>query len=156
KDNRLAYVDWHLRPTAHKNPWPALPEWTYGCSLALPLEWALAVNGFDETCDGLSFEDVIFGLHLSNRGYPILFDERMSVIQDRTPGQCGPVMVRRDKGVSPKDKSHSQIDKLGRLDRALHPIDLREIRKNVLAGGEWPLPWGPTHDWFDNQPLSEM
>jgi len=156
RDARMTYTDWHLRPTAHKNPWPALPEWTYGCSLALPLEWALAVNGFDETCDGLSGEDGIFGWMLHNRGYPILFDERLSVIQDRTPGQCGPVMIRRDKGVSPHDASHALLAKLGKLDRAAHPIDLRQIRKDVLAGKDWPKPWGPTHHFFDNQPLSEM
>lgn len=156
KDHRMKSIAWHMKPKGLKNPWPAHPDWTYGCSLALPLEWALAVNGFDEMCDGLSYEDTVFGTMLANRGYPILFDERMKVTQDRTPGHTDPAAMRKDKGVSPKDKSHSQIERTRKATQALHPIDLRQIRKDVLAGKDWPKPWGPSSDWFDAQPIAEM
>ena len=45
--------------------------WLYGCTLALPLEWCLETNGFEEGCDGLSGEDYIFGFMLENNGHRI-------------------------------------------------------------------------------------
>lgn len=131
-------------------------EWFFGCNFALPLEWALQVNGCDETCDGLSAQDCIFGLMLQNNGFPLMYDKRMAVVEDRTPEYLGPVMIRRDKGVSPNDKSHALVTMLMGLKRAMHPFDLRDVRNKVLAGEPFPVPTEPTHDWFDGQPLSEM
>lgn len=131
-------------------------EWSYGCTLALPLEWALQVNGLDENCDGLSFEDVIFGLMLQNNGYPMKFDYRMKIIEDRTPEHLGPAMIRKDKGVSPNDKSHALLRALEVRKTASHPINLRQIRADALAGKPFPPPWGPSKDWWDQQPVSEM
>lgn len=131
-------------------------EWFFGCTNALPLDWALAVNGYDETCDGLSMEDVIFGLMLQNNGYPICYDRRMKIVEDRTPEQIGKPMRREDKGVSPKDKSHTMLAMLRDLKRAMHQWDLREIKKSLSEGHEFPIPKEPTNDWYDGQPLSEM
>ena len=84
-------------------------EWMFGCNFALPLEWALQVNGVDQTCDGLSMEDAIFGLQLQNNGFPIMYDKRMKIVEDRTPEHCGPVMRREDKGESRlMNHSHAQ------------------------------------------------
>lgn len=130
--------------------------WCFGCTFALPLEWALNVNGVDSTCDGLSMEDVIFGNTLTNAGYPIYYDPRMSMVEDRTPGQLGTPMRREDKGISPNDKSHGLLSKMRGVKRAIHPIDLRKIRDSVLAGNPFPPAWGPTEDWWDGQKTSEM
>lgn len=138
------------------NPCPAGGDWLFGCNFALPIAWALAVNGVDETCDGLSMEDVIFGRHLQNAGYPIQFDSRMKIVEDRTPGKTGPTMIRRDKGVSPNDKSHALLEKIGGLSRASHPIDIPKIREAVLKGMKFPKATEPTRDWYDQQPLNEM
>jgi hypothetical protein len=35
-------------------------------------------------------------------------------------------------------------------------FELRDLRRRVLAGEPFPVPTGPTHDWRDGQPLSEM
>ena len=137
-------------------PFRMPPEWSYGCTFALPTAWALEVNGFDETCDGASAEDSIFGMYLKNCGKALKYDYRMKVIQDRTPGQTGPAMIRRDKGVSPNDKSHAQLAMLRPLKRSMHQWDLNTVRADRLAGKPWPIPTGPTHDWYDGQPLSEM
>jgi hypothetical protein len=138
------------------HPHNAPGQWWYGCSTALPLEWALAVNGYDESCDGSSMEDVIFGMHLANAGYPIKFDPRMHVIEDRTPGQLGPVMKREDKGNSPNDKSHALLDRLKGRASAAHTINLRQIREDLAKGLPFPMPAGPFVDWYDGQPLGEM
>jgi glycosyltransferase involved in cell wall biosynthesis len=138
------------------NPTPCGGDWLFGCNFALPLEWALEVNGVDETCDGLSMEDVIFGNHLKNAGKPIKFDSRMKIVEDRTPGKTGPTMVRRDKGVSPNDKSHALLKKLGDLKRAQHGFDIRKVRDQARKGFGFPKPWGPKVDWYDQEPLSEM
>lgn len=154
EDNRVEYVKKYW--SALENPYPCPGSWWYGCSTALPLEWALQVNGYDETCDGLSGEDYVFGTMLQNNGYPIRFDVRMGIIEDRTPAKLGPVMKREDKGVSPNDKSHALLDMLKDLKRARHPWDLRQIRAHLRTGLGWPRPTWPTKDWYDGQPLSEL
>ncbi len=153
-DSRGQYCEQHYR--GMNPPFKAPGEWTYGCAIALPLEWALSVGGLDESCDGLSGEDYVFGLMLANHGYPIMFDPRMKLVEDRTPGETDPVSIRRDKGVSPSDKSHKLLELLRGRKTALHAFDLRAERAKILAGGEWSPPWGPTFDFFDNQPISEM
>jgi len=152
KDSRLLHV------TANKlgNPFDAPGEWFFGCSSAMPLNWILNIGGWDETCDGLSMEDVIAGLMLQNSGYPIKYDTRMMLLEDRTPGTLGPAFKREDKGVSPNDKSHALLAMLKDRKTAMHGFDIREVRRKVLAGEPWPKPWGPTHDFYDGQPVSEM
>ena len=153
-DNRLAIVKQHWGKLS--NPYAAPPEWTYGCTIALPLEWALAVNGFEELCDGMRYEDVFFGMMLANSGFPIKYDTRFGVVQDRTPGKCGPMLRGGDKGESPNDKSHKILEMVRSAKRTLHQWDLRQVRADVLAGKPFPIPTGPTTDWYDGQPLSEM
>lgn len=131
-------------------------DWAFGCTLALPLEWALHVNGYDEVCDGLSMEDVIFGIMLQNNGFDLRFDRRMAVVQDRTPDRLGLAMVRKDKGVSPQDKSHALLKRMSLLRHASHPFIIRELRNRVLQGAPWPPPWGPVFDWFDQQRVDQM
>lgn len=137
-------------------PTPAPGEWAFGCTLALPLEWCLMVNGYDEMCDGLSMEDVIFGLQLANNNLDLRFDHRMAIVEDRTPSEIGDTMKREDKGKSPNDKSHAMLNMLRYRKRAGHKFDLRKVRADVLAGGPWPAAWGPTRDFWDNQPINEM
>lgn len=153
EDPREKYVRkfWHT-PPPHKCP----GEWSFGCNIACPLEWALAVNGFCETCDGAGFEDPFFGLFLANSGHETRYDLRMKMIEDRTPSELGNPITKTDKGCTPLDKSHKIKERLEKRKTALHDIDLRQIRSDVMRGLPFPIPTGPTHDWFDGQPLSEM
>lgn len=113
------------------------------------------MNGFDETCNPVGCEDIMFGAMLANNGYPIYYDMRMMLYEDRTPGfETSP--PRRDKGISPQDKSHALTYKLSRLKRAAHNRDIRAIRASVLNGGLWPVPTEPTNDWYDSENLSTM
>lgn len=153
EDPRELYVREHWAAQA---PAKCPGEWSFGCNIACPLEWALAVNGFDEFCDGAGFEDPFFGLNLAHSGYDTRYDLRMKMIEDRTPEELGEPIQKRDKGVSPNDKSHAMKALLENRKTALHPIDLRQIRSDVMRGLPFPAPWGPTNDFFDNQPVSEM
>lgn len=128
----------------------------FGCNMALPLEACLAVNGFDSWCDSVGLEDVVFGNMLARNGYPTMFDPRMKIVEDRTPSEVGEMPKRTDKGISPNDRSHALLDKIGGSKRATHPFDIRAMRDSVQAGNPFPPPWGPTHDFFDNEPLGEM
>lgn len=154
KDVRDDYAKQHW---AHLTPpYPCPGEWGFGCTLAMPIDWALKINGFDETCDGMGMEDAIFGKMAQNNGFETMFDPRMKIVEDRSPEQLGTVMKREDKGVSPNDRSHALLNMLKDRKTAAHPINLSQIREDVLSGKHWPLPWGPTHDFWDNQPLQEM
>ncbi len=131
-------------------------QWWFGCLNALPLEMVLAINGADETCDGSSMEDIVFGMMLKNAGFPVKFDASLALVEDRTPEKLGPVIRREDKGVSPNDKSHALLEMLRHRKTAQHPINLRVIRDQVLNGGEFPPPWGPVWDWWDQQMIRDF
>lgn len=155
KDRRLQFVNAMHKPT------PCGGEWCFGCGILVPVEWALSVNGFDECADGMSFEDVLFGLMLEKHGYPMKFDPRMKILEDRTPTDAEPVFRRTDKGVSPNDKSHKLLHMVMKEGRTEAPNffgegRIRALRQRVLAGEPFPILQCPTRDWFDGQEISTM
>ena len=129
---------------------------TFGCCLVSRVEDILAVNGFDESCDGLGGEDSILGVNLEASGIPIWFDPALLMIEDRTPEYSGPTMKKTDKGVSPNDKSHAMVARSRGRPRATHAVDLRAVREMVLRGDKFPPYAGPDCDWYDGQPMREM
>jgi glycosyltransferase involved in cell wall biosynthesis len=125
--------------------------WLYGCTFALPLEWCLEANGFEEGCDGLSGEDYIFGFMLENNGHRIDFAPSLFVSLERSAPHTN-TYVRRDKGVSPNDKSHAAIARFRSRKRSEFTPDLRKLRQQLAQGGAFPVP-DPTidyRDWYDN------
>lgn len=138
--------------------------WVFGCTFALPVEWMLQVNGFDESWDSVSMEDVHFGRMLENNSFPIFFDSRMKMIEDRSGTEIYPKNREHDMKRSSKerhphdknDKTHKLIDMLWGNKRSAHAWDLTTIRNNILSGKSYPIPRQPTHDFFDSQPLIEM
>lgn len=133
--------------------------WLYGCTMAMPLAWALDVNGLEEGCDGLTSEDVIFGFMLHNAGHRIDFVPDLFVSQDRTgpiASTKGTSYAARDKGVSPNDKSHAALSRFGGRRRTEFTADLRDLRGRRARGEPWPLPDPNVCDWYDGQPLREM
>jgi len=135
-------------------------HWFFGCTFALPLEWALQVNGFEELLDGLGAEDTQFGSMLRANGFEMKYDPRMRVLQDRTPGECGPEMKKTSKRRYDHDKEakdYKAIERFYGQKQSQHPINLREIRAKVLAGEPFPHHGGqPSHDWFDGQPIKDF
>lgn len=125
-------------------------QWLFGCTFALPLEWALNVGGFPEDyCDGLSMEDVIFGLTLEHNNYLLKYNPSMKIIEDRTPSELGEPMKRSDKGVSPNDKSHKVLEVFQTAKTAMNSFDIRKVRESVMAGNPFPKPSASHFDWYD-------
>lgn len=153
RDDREQYT---MRYWAGLSPAACPGEWSYGCNIALPLEWALQVNGFSEACDGSGAEDTYFGKMLQNNGFMTKYDYRLKVIQDRTPSELGTPMRKEDFGVSPNDWSHRLMNQHLPLKRAPHPFDIRQLREDALAGKPWPEPWGPKVHGWDSKPLEEL
>lgn len=126
-------------------------DWLYGCGTGLPVEWALDIGGYDEDCDGMGFEDVIFGLMLEKAGRPIYFDPRMVVVQDRTQQWNG--FVRHNYGIPPCDKSRAIMNMVLSGSRKKSRTyfgegDIRSVRESVLSGKEFPNAAGPSFEWF--------
>lgn len=143
--------------------------WLYGCTFALPLSWALGVNGFEEGCDGLTGEDYLFGLMLGNAGRRLDFVPALYVEQDRTKGNESAKGEKgftghtygyacKDKGISPNDKSHAALDRFGKRARTEITPDLTQLRALVQSGQRWPVPdpvidW---RDWYDGELVRDM
>jgi hypothetical protein len=125
-------------------------SWLYGCTFALPLEWCLEANGFEEGCDGLSGEDYIFGFMLENNGHRIDFSQRLFVQLERSSPHAN-MYIRADKGVPPNDKSHAALDRFKPRKRTEFTPDLRAIREQLVRGGSFPIPdpRGDYRDWYD-------
>lgn len=144
---------------AQREIYPASGWWCYGCTLALPLDWCCQVNGFNELLDGLSAEDTNFGCMLENNGYTLKYDPRMKIIEDRTPSVAKQVMRRESKERFPhdtQDKGHEAVRRFNGLTCSPHQWNMCDLRERYLRDGTFPIPEGPTHDWYDNQPLAEM
>lgn len=152
KDHRL-----EMQPMGMKN---CHNGWLYGCTFALPLAWALECNGFEEGTDGLTGEDYLFGMMLSNNGHRLDFDPEMFVSQDRSKGNvtCKGIYKCYDKGTAPNDKSHAALERFGPLKRTEFTPDLARIRDVVQAGGHFPIPdpFLDHFDWYDNQLIRQM
>lgn len=142
-------------------PYRCPGQWLFGCTLALPLSFALQVNGYEELMDGLSMEDVIFGKQLEAHNFPIFYDPRFKIVEDRTPSESGPVMRREDKGEkgTVRDKSHAALDRFANKLRADNwGTDLSKVREIALITGQFPIP-DPTvewRDWFDNERIADF
>lgn len=135
--------------------------WLYGCTFALPLEWALEVNGAEEGCDGMGTEDYIFGFMLENNGHSIDFVPSLAVTQERDevslPGIPSIGLRRTDKGMAPNDKSHAALERFRGRRRTEFTPDLRVLRAQRERGlFSWPLPDPNMRDWYDGQLVREM
>lgn len=126
--------------------------WCFGGNFALPLQWALEVNGCEEGCDPVGLEDCVFGHMLVNAGHPIDFVIELSVQQDRR-GLVHPLSFpRQDKGLSPNDKSHALRSRFHDRKRTEFTPNLVALRAEIARGGSFPIPdpKGDHRDWYDD------
>jgi hypothetical protein len=146
------------RETGNKQPRKAPGQWVLGATSALPLEWALNVGGWPSETNGLGLEDCIFGQFLERSGYPIMYDERMKLWEDRTPGKCDVETIRSDRGKSPNDRSHALLKRAAGRTKSTHDgaFDLLEVRAMIRMGLPFPIPTEPKVDFWDGTPLSEL
>ncbi len=134
-------------------------NWMFGCSVALPVEALLHVNGFDEDCDSMGSEDYITGLMLGKNGFEMRYCKRMRTLESEERHNQGKPMKRIIKPMKGFiDSSHAILQWVinGERMRAPNYANLRELRAHILAGGQFPTGVNPQHDYRDGQPLTEM
>ena len=136
-------------------------DW-YGGSGALPLEWCLKINGWPERyCDGLGFEDIQFGILLRNNGFPLMYDSRMRLIEDRTPGESYEGALKRASKPSPdpndkyQAKDYRILQIMGDAKESGNLFNIRELRDKVLRGEPFPPPIPDHYDWFDGSYIGD-
>jgi len=142
-------------PTGKKN---CGGGWCFGGNFALPLEWALVVNGCEEGCDPVGLEDCVFGHMLENVGYKFDFVVEMSVQQDRG-GYVHPLnFPRHDKGQDPNAKKYTIQERFFRREHTEFTPNLRELRALLAKGEPFPVP-DPNADhldWYDGSSIKNL
>jgi hypothetical protein len=134
--------------------------WFYGGNFALPMAWALEVNGCEEATDPVGRQDRVMGMMLANCGHRIDFLIEMGVVLDRKLHGAPHPVPRVRKGVPPADKSRAIIERFGTLKRTSveYTPNLLELRGRVAGGLGFPM-HGVTADdldWFDARPIGKM
>jgi hypothetical protein len=127
--------------------------------LAAPIQSYLSINGWDENCDGMGYEDVVTGALLENAGWHFIYDPSMLTWESHECHEVDIPMKRIDKGISPKDKSHAILASTRMRKWSPNYFGAEGIsglRQKVLQGEPFPIGQIPEHDWFDKQPLIEM
>lgn len=135
----------------------------FGCSLAMPVELLMTVNGWDESCDGMGYEDANMSVMLARRATDMRYDRRMLTYESEELHHIGTPFLRVDKKIEGErgpDASHAMMRAVNagpaRAENAHLGMSLRELRRRTLAGDPFPIPSEPQTHWPDNQPLREM
>jgi len=141
---------------------PCGSGWFYGCCIVSPVTAFLKINGWDERCDGMGYEDIVTGIALEMSGAKFCFDRKMGLLESEDMARAEKnSMVRSDPGVSPKDKSH-RILELVRAEAGWSPNDfgngrdLKYLREETLIGAKFPVPTKPEVEWFTGTPLKYL
>lgn len=136
----------------------------YGCSVAMPLEAILDINGYDEDCDcmGLGSEDYIAGIMLEHRGYDIRLDCKMQTLESEERHHWEKPMKRVIEG-EPESQNNASWAILGpvvagKRTAAPNYFDggIRCLRERVLAGEPFPVMKIPEHSWYSGRHLSTL
>jgi hypothetical protein len=136
----------------------------YGCSVGMPIDAILDVNGFDTDCDllGMGSEDSICGLMLEQRGWTIMFDARMQTLESEERHHWQPSLKRviEKKDGDPLDASWAMLNPVvaGKRTRAPNYFGeegLAGLRQRILKGEPFPIMTIPENNWYSGKPLSE-
>ncbi len=151
----------HVRFSGDEAPAPG--AWLYGGTFSVPLATALAVNGFDEVCEGIGGEDYDFGIRVERTRTPIYISRRCATVEDEKAHYTEvATAIRLDKPWAGPDgpySSNALLHKLSVESRSWtvgNHFNLRELRSSVLSGCGFPIPTEPRTHWVDGQPLIEM
>lgn len=150
----------------------------FGCSFGLPIEAALAVDGFEMATCGGGGEDYDFGIRLRRAGHGIFYNRNMLSVESEEHHHAEDFMVRKlrerrrvirenlpvayDSYTHVKDGDEKYMSDHVLLNRVLNeariipllPQNLRGLREKFLATGLIDIPSGPRTDWRDNSSLS--
>jgi hypothetical protein len=139
----------------------AAGSWLFGCSFGLPIEFAERVNGFDEACDMQGAEDYDFGIRLERAGAKIFYNRNLmtweSEEEHHSPGNekftRESKLMFYDGGMIGSD--HVMLRRVMRENRSWtigNDFTLSDLRKQILAGGQFPIPTREI-DWRTDKPF---
>jgi hypothetical protein len=154
-----------------KADWVGSGSYLFGCSVVAPVEAFLDVNGWDERCDGLGFEDACTGVNLQRRGWKFRYAPGLLTYESEekhhTEGQFkrsdyhfGPDKQPVEGGNGRDDKSHA-ILKLCQTGNGISPItfgngNLRFLKGQIAAGAGFPAPPKDVREWYTSRLLREL
>ena len=151
----------------------------FGCSFGVPLETALAIDGFEMATCGSGNEDSDFGIRLRRFGAKIFLNQNMFTFEDEEAHhtQEHKSMATRDRKEVPRERlpaaydayqipneaekyfsDHVLINRVVNEARTT-PIlgqDLRAIRAEFQESGFVPIPTEPTVDWRSGESLATL
>lgn len=147
----------------------------FGCSLGLPSDVIMDVNGFDEICDSIGGEDYHLGIRLNNSGFNVYYDRNMMTVESEELHNQ-PYLMRREDRVLPADKYMERLRDfgvtkrhyIGNWDSSHMILDiLYGLKQKWTVGNNYSIvkdrphkmlfpPASDTLHWFDNKPLIEM
>lgn len=147
-------------------------SWLFGLNCSFPVEAALKVNGYDEKYSGQGgSEDCNYGIRLEKFGCTTVYMGSCLIYQilETHEPVCefagwGVPQPRRQKELLLTDgRMHFANEYLiqewlrkPQVEPYGNDFDLRDLRRNALQHGTFPTERSLTHDWRDNQPLSDM
>lgn len=146
-------------------PVPCGGELMYGCSVALPTEAVLKVNGWPTYSDCCGYDDCITGKMIAKHGYHFVYDPRAKTYESEEHHHIGKQMHREDPCkchpcTNPRDdKSHALLGNWAGakfFENYYGEEKLRGIRQRVLNGDPLPCFGIPEHDWFSGVPLKDL
>lgn len=144
-------------------PEPCDQRMLFGCSLVAPVETMLDLGGWPERlCAGTGYEDCVMALVLKNNRIRTVFDPRMATLESEEGHHLEEPFLRwdpcrGDPEAKPRDdKSHAMIRIGSGWRKTENGYDIRALRNHVLGGGEFPIPTGPTVEWFTGTPLQDI
>lgn len=160
-------IDSRWSAGSDNGPVPASGGMMYGCSVAMPVEALLTINGWPEDlCDGLGSEDYCCGLALQNAGYTFKYDRRMLTLESEEDHHVGTVFRKDDwhfengvpvrGGNGSDDKSHAALNIARQSKYFPNHFNIRELRQKILSGEPFPVDRIPEHDWYTGIPLKDL
>jgi hypothetical protein len=166
-------VSWDELPTGIDSRWntgndtgpvPSSGSALFGCSMAVPVQAFLNINGWDEDCDccGLGGEDSMAGIMLAHQKWPIFYDRRMLTLESEELHHVEDNPIRKiETKPGSKDASWVMLEMVqsGNRNRAPNYFGeggISDLRQRVLHGEPFPIMKIPEHNWFTGKPLFEL
>lgn len=147
----------------------------FGCSLGIPSDVIMAVNGFDEICDSIGGEDYHLGIRLNHSGVAVYYDRQMMTVESEELHNQ-PYLMKREDRVLPQDQYMERLKYYGVSKRHYNGNwDSSHMILDILYGTKqkwtignnyniakdrphkmlFPMSQDSLH-WFDKKPLIEM
>lgn len=137
----------------------------YGCSVGMPVEAILQVNGWPELADtcGMGSEDYLCGILLEQLGWKIMFDIRMQTLESEERHHWHKPMKRviEKKEGDSQDASWAVLNpvvagKMKRFENFFGDEGIAGLRQRVLNGEPFPIMQIPEHSFYSGIHLSQL